>query len=57
VSGFVRMRVAGSTERPVDLTLTGRNLLDARERNSVSFKKDDTLLPGRDIRGAVQMRF
>jgi iron complex outermembrane receptor protein len=46
VSGSLRLRIAGSAERPIDFTVTARNLLDARERNAVSFKKDVALLPG-----------
>jgi iron complex outermembrane receptor protein len=57
VDASVRLRIAGSDERPVDLTLTGRNLLDARARNHVSFKKEDVLLPGRDVRLGIQVRF
>jgi iron complex outermembrane recepter protein len=53
----LRLRVAGSSERPVDLTLTARNLLDARGRNHVSFKKQDVLLPGRDVRLGIHVRF
>jgi iron complex outermembrane receptor protein len=52
-----RVRIAGSRERPLDLTITARNLLDERQRNAVSFKKDGTLLPGRDVRVGMQLRF
>lgn len=57
VDATVRLRIAGSSERPVDLTLTARNLLDERARNHVSFKKDDVLLPGRDVRLGIHARF
>lgn len=42
-----------------DLTVgvVGNNLLDDRIRNSVSFKKDEILLPGRDVRLFGSVRF
>ncbi len=52
----LRMRIAGTQERPVDLTVTLRNLLDARARNHVSFKKEDVELPGRSLRVGLHMR-
>lgn len=42
---------------PVEFVLQGTNLLDQNARNVVSFKADEVLLPGRNIRGAVRMRF
>jgi iron complex outermembrane receptor protein len=37
--------------------LVANNLLDDVIRNSVSFKKDEVLLPGRDVRGFVTAKF
>ncbi|WP_026597004.1 TonB-dependent receptor [Methylobacterium sp. 77] len=37
--------------------LQGRNLLDDRIRNSASFKKDEILLPGRNVRLFLTARF
>ena len=37
--------------------LVGNNLLDDRVRNSVSFRKDEVLLPGRDVRAYATVRF
>jgi len=42
---------------PVEFTLQGRNLLDQEARNVVSFNADEVLLPGRNIRGTVNVRF
>ncbi|GJE58377.1 TonB-dependent receptor [Methylobacterium trifolii] len=41
----------------VTLGLQGRNLLDDRIRNSASFKKDEILLPGRNLRLFLTARF
>ncbi len=41
----------------VTLGLQGRNLLDDRIRNSASFKKDEILLPGRNVRLFLTARF
>jgi iron complex outermembrane receptor protein len=41
----------------VTLGLQGRNLLDHRIRNSASFKKDEILLPGRNVRLFLTARF
>lgn len=41
----------------VTLGLQGRNLLDADMRNSASFKKDEILLPGRNLRLFLTARF
>ncbi|MGK2742158.1 TonB-dependent receptor [Tepidicaulis sp. LMO-SS28] len=41
----------------LDLGLEGRNLLDDDVRNHVSFKKDEVLLPGRDVRLTLTARF
>jgi iron complex outermembrane receptor protein len=57
LDGSLRLRIAGSTERPIDLTLSARNLSNQRARNHVSFKKEDVLLPGRDIRLGIHARF
>ncbi len=47
--------VYGATE--VTLGLQGRNLLDDDIRNSASFKKDEILLPGRNLRLFLTARF
>lgn len=39
------------------VSLLGDNLLNAEIRDSTSFKKDDVLLQGRTVRGAVTLRF
>jgi iron complex outermembrane receptor protein len=41
----------------VTLGLQGRNLLDDDIRNSASFKKDEILLPGRNLRLFLTARF
>lgn len=41
----------------VALGVSGRNLLDVKARNHVSFKKDDVLLPGRNLRVFVRASF
>lgn len=48
-------RLYGATE--VTLGLQGRNLLDDDIRNSASFKKDEILLPGRNVRLFLTARF
>ena len=47
--------VYGASE--VTLGLQGRNLLDDQIRNSASFKKDEILLPGRNLRLFLTARF
>nr|WP_244424818.1 TonB-dependent receptor [Methylobacterium nodulans] len=47
--------VYGASE--VTLGLEGRNLLDDDIRNSASFKKDEILLPGRNVRFFLTARF
>jgi iron complex outermembrane receptor protein len=42
---------------PVEIGLQGLNLLDAKGRNVVSFKADEVLLPGRNIRATLRVRF
>lgn len=41
----------------ITLGIQGRNLLDADIRNSTSFKKDEILLPGRNVRLFLTARF
>ncbi len=48
-------KVYGATS--VTLGLQGRNLLDADIRNAASFKKDEILLPGRNVRLFLTARF
>jgi iron complex outermembrane receptor protein len=47
--------VYGASE--MTLGLQGRNLLDADIRNATSFKKDEILLPGRNLRASLTIRF
>ncbi|WP_245930920.1 TonB-dependent receptor [Methylobacterium radiodurans] len=47
--------IYGASE--VTLGLQGRNLLDADIRNAASFKKDEILLPGRNVRLFLTARF
>ncbi|GJD76531.1 TonB-dependent receptor [Methylobacterium goesingense] len=65
--GFDDLRAEVSYTKPLDpgvygmsevtLGLQGRNLLDDRIRNSASFKKDEILLPGRNVRLFLTARF
>jgi iron complex outermembrane recepter protein len=48
-------KIAGITD--VTVGVTGTNLLDAKIRNSTSFKKDEILLQDRGARGFVNVRF
>ncbi|MEP2827734.1 TonB-dependent receptor [Parvibaculum sp.] len=48
-------RFAGGQK--IELALVGENLLDADIRNHVSFKKNDVLQPGRNVRFVVTARF
>ncbi len=48
-------RTAGVND--VTIGVIGDNLLDAKIRNSASFKKDEILLPGRGVRIYVSARF
>jgi iron complex outermembrane receptor protein len=52
-------RKLNGLEGPYELTLgvSGNNLLDADIRNSVSFKKDEVLLPGRNVKLFARFRF
>jgi len=42
---------------PVELSVQGRNLTDQKGRNVVSFRADELLLPGRNVRGTLRVRF
>ena len=46
-----------NTGTPFDVGITASNLLDEDARNHVSFKKDDVVLPGRNIRFFVRAQF
>lgn len=46
-----------NTDVPFEVGLTASNLLDEDMRNHSSFKKDDVLLPGRNVRLFVRARF
>jgi iron complex outermembrane recepter protein len=41
----------------LELSITGNNLTDEVARNHVSLKKDDVILPGRDVRFALRAKF
>lgn len=41
----------------LEASIVGRNLNDVRGRNHVAFNKEDILLPGRNIRFGLRMRF
>jgi iron complex outermembrane receptor protein len=41
----------------VELSLVGRNLTDSRQRNAVALNKDEVMLPGRDLRLVLRVRF
>jgi iron complex outermembrane recepter protein len=66
-AGYDDLRAELSYTRPLDpalygasevtLGLQGRNLLDADIRNAASFKKDEILLPGRNLRLFLTARF
>jgi iron complex outermembrane receptor protein len=65
--GFDDLRAEVSYTKPLDpllygasevtLGLQGRNLLNDQIRNSASFKKDEILLPGRNVRLFLTARF
>ncbi|MGU3540874.1 TonB-dependent receptor [Methylobacterium sp. A54F] len=65
--GYDDLRAEVSYTKPLDpgvygfsavtLGLQARNLLDDRIRNSASFKKDEILLPGRNVRLTLTARF
>ena len=42
---------------PIEFTLQGINMLDRKARNVVSFNADELLLPGRNVRGTINIRF
>ncbi len=46
-----------NTETPFEIGIAANNLTDEAIRNHTSFKKDDVLLPGRNIRLFVRARF
>ncbi len=66
-AGYDDLRAEVSYTKPLDpklygassvtLGVQGRNLLDADIRNSASFKKDEILLPGRNVRLFLTARF
>lgn len=51
-----KWKVAG-IERQLTVGVAGSNLLNARVRNHVSFKKDEVLQPGRNLRFFANLRF
>ena len=42
---------------PVEIRVQGRNLTDQKGRNVVSFRADDLLLPGRNVRATLRVGF
>jgi iron complex outermembrane receptor protein len=48
---------AGVRPGSVTVGLVGQNLLDERIRNAASFKKDEILMPGANVRAFVRARF
>jgi iron complex outermembrane receptor protein len=47
----------GARVKEITVGVVGDNLLDARIRNAASFKKDEILLPGANVRAYVAARF
>lgn len=54
---YTRRFVSGEIVKEMTVGLIGTNLLDEDMRNSVSFKKDEVLLPGRGVRAFATLRF
>lgn len=52
-----RMALRGSAFKEMVVGLTGQNLLNEDIRNSVSFRKDEVLMPGRTVRFFTTVRF
>lgn len=50
------IQLPGGDGRSVEIGLSGANLLDQEQRNHVSFKKDDVLLPGANARFFIRAR-
>ena len=42
---------------PIELGVFGTNLLDVKARNVVSINAQEILLPGRNVRGTLRVRF
>ena len=59
LKGEVRVRLPGAIpgKSGLEIALAGENLLDEEIRNHVSFKKDEVLQPGRNVRLVLTMRF
>lgn len=58
VDAYVRYRLLDAGEgRALDLSASGTNLFDDDGRNHVSFKKDDVVMPARNVRLGVHGRF
>lgn len=53
----VKLPASGADVEEVTLGVLGDNLLDARIRNSVSFRKDEVLMPGRNVRAHLTVTF
>jgi iron complex outermembrane receptor protein len=54
-----RMRLAAGPMGPMEINvgIAGTNLLNETIRNSVSFRKDEVVAPGRGVRGFVSVKF
>jgi iron complex outermembrane receptor protein len=51
------MNPAGAGIREINVGITGDNLLNEAIRNSVSYSKDEVLMPGRSVRVFANMKF
>jgi len=54
---WVPIRMTSNGVREVTVGLTGTNLLNDDIRNSVSFTKDEVLMPGRGVRAFANVKF
>lgn len=57
LKGEVRYLIPSEGNTSLELALVGENLLDEDIRNHVSFKKNDVLQPGRNVRVVLTARF
>lgn len=57
LSGSVSWRMFTGDVSAFDVTIAGRNLTDATQRNAVSFVKDTVVMPGRDVRIVGRLTF
>jgi iron complex outermembrane receptor protein len=54
---WVPTRLTSNGVREVTVGLTGTNLLNDDIRNSVSYTKDEVLMPGRGVRAFANVKF